>query len=102
VQATLAELTARGIVDAIRGHLSAGEILVCGGGAHNGFLMSRLQTLAAPQFTVCTTKQFGFDPDWIEAMAFAWLARQAMHRRAGNLPYVTGAQQPAILGGIYF
>ncbi|MBX3709878.1 MAG: anhydro-N-acetylmuramic acid kinase [Gammaproteobacteria bacterium] len=102
VQATLVELTARSIIDAIHQQLPAGEILICGGGTHNAFLMSRLHDLAAPQFIVDTTQKYGLDPDWIEATAFAWLARQTLKREPGNLPSVTGAKQPATLGGIYY
>ncbi|RDI41720.1 anhydro-N-acetylmuramic acid kinase [Aquicella lusitana] len=102
VQATLAELTAVSILEAIQRYFSSGEILVCGGGAHNAFLMQRMQTLAAPHFTVASTKAYGIDPDWMEATAFAWLAKQTLHRQPGNLPSVTGAKQAAILGGIYY
>jgi anhydro-N-acetylmuramic acid kinase len=102
VQATLTELTARSIVDTIRQHLASGEILICGGGAHNAYLMSRLQILAQTQFTVDSTQKYGFDPNWIEALAFAWLARQTMKRLPGNLPSVTGAKSAAVLGGIYY
>lgn len=102
VQATLTELTARSIVETIRQHLSAGEILICGGGAHNTYLMSRIQALAQPEFTVATTQKYGLNPDWIEAMAFAWLARQTLHRLPGNIPQVTGATRAAVLGGIYY
>jgi len=102
IQASLAELTAQSIIDAIRKNLSSGEILICGGGVHNGHLMSRLQMLAQPDFTVNSTQQYGFDPDLMEAMAFAWLASQTLNRLSGNLPKVTGAQRSAILGGIYY
>lgn len=102
VQTTLVELTARTIIDAILHYLAAGEILVCGGGAHNAFLLTRLRDLGKPHFQVETTQKYGVDPDWVEAMAFAWLARQTMNRLPGNLPSVTGAKLPAVLGGVYF
>lgn len=102
VQATLVELTARSIIDAIHKNLSCGEILICGGGVHNQYLMSRLHALAQPDFTVDSTQKYGVDPDWMEAMAFAWLARQTLNRLSGNLPSVTGAKRSAILGGIYY
>lgn len=101
VQATLAELTAHSIVHAVLPHLTQGEILVCGGGARNTFLMSRLQAIAGSHFCVQSTEALGIHPDWVEAVAFAWLARQTMHRQAGNLPSVTGAAQAAVLGGVY-
>lgn len=102
IQATLAELTAYCIITPLRDHIPSGEILICGGGVHNAFLMSRLQTLAKPHFTVSSTEKYGANPDWIEAMAFAWLARQTLTKQPGNLPTVTGAKRAAILGGIYY
>lgn len=101
VQATLTELTAASILDAVKQYMPKGEILVCGGGAHNAFLMKRLQKLAHETFTVDSTAKYGIDPDWMEAMAFAWLARQTLNKKSGSLPSVTGAKQPCILGGIY-
>jgi anhydro-N-acetylmuramic acid kinase len=79
-----------------------GEILICGGGAHNRFLMTRINELAKPNLRVDTTQKYGIDPDWVEAVAFAWLAKQTLERQPGNLPSVTGAKQAAILGGIYY
>ena len=102
VQRTLAELTTLNIVNAIKKHFQQGEILVCGGGAHNHFLMSRLQELAKPQFTLDSTERLGIHPDWVEAMAFAWLAKQTLNYAPGNLPSVTGARKASVLGGIYY
>jgi anhydro-N-acetylmuramic acid kinase len=101
VQATLLELTAFTIGDAIRRFAAQSrEVLVCGGGLHNSRLMQRLQELL-PEQTLISTASYGLDPDWMEAMAFAWLARQTLQHRPGNLPSVTGARHPVILGGIY-
>lgn len=100
VQTTLVELTAQTIIDAIKQHFSEGEVLVCGGGVHNHFLMSRLKSLGNT-FTIESTEKYGIDPDWVEAMAFAWLAKQTLTKKAGNIPAVTGASKPAILGGVY-
>lgn len=100
VQATLAELTARGIVDAARQFCNGYSALyVCGGGAHNAFLMQRLADLSGKQ--VDSTAKLGIDPDWMEALAFAWLAKACLEGRPGNLPAVTGARGPRILGAIY-
>lgn len=100
VQATLLELTARGIVEAAQKHCSGFDALfVCGGGVHNSRLMQRLQALAGKP--VQSTKALGMDPDWMEALAFAWLAKQCLEGRPGNLPTVTGAAGPRILGAIY-
>lgn len=101
VQATLVELTARSILEAINNHFARGEIFICGGGVHNGFLMSRIKSLAK-NFSVESTETFGVNPDWVEAMAFAWLAQQTLKKKSGNITTVTGAKQPVILGGVYY
>lgn len=101
VQATLLELTATAIADAI--HRWCGrptEILICGGGAKNAALMRRLAALL-PDATLSPTSTLGVGADWVEALAFAWLARQALLSQPGNLPAVTGAREPRILGAIY-
>lgn len=101
VQATLLELTARSIASAIARHApDVEEVLVCGGGVHNGALMRRLDDVLAPS-TVLATSRYGIDPDFLEATAFAWLARQRLLGLPGNLPAVTGARGPRVLGGIY-
>ncbi len=101
VQATLTELTARSIAAAIGRHAPlTDEVLVCGGGVHNGYLLERLQAALAPT-TLASTTDHGMDPAWIEAAAFAWLAARRLDGRPGNLPSVTGARDPAILGAIY-
>ncbi|WP_405229363.1 anhydro-N-acetylmuramic acid kinase [Lentisalinibacter sediminis] len=101
VQATLCELTAVTVARAVGEHApGVNRVLVCGGGAHNGFLMERLTELCTPA-EVTSTATAGLDPDWVEAAAFAWLARETLAGRPGNRPRVTGAQSAAILGGIY-
>ena len=101
VQATLVALTARTIGDAVRGYApDAEEILVCGGGANNATLMRRLEAELAPR-SVGTTADEGVPVDQVEALAFAWLAREALAGRPGNLPAVTGAKGKRILGAIY-
>lgn len=101
VQATLCELTAQTIVDAIRRHApETTEVLACGGGVRNLALMFRLQVLLG-DIALGSIEDHGVPPDWIEAMAFAWLARQTLAGQPGNLPTVTGATRPVILGGIY-
>lgn len=101
VQATLVALTAHSIVNAIKKYFSSGEIFVCGGGAQNGFLLQQIQHIA-PEFSVNTTEKLGVHPDWVEAMAFAWLAKQTLEKKPGNLTAVTGAEKHTILGGVYF
>ncbi|MCK4951294.1 MAG: anhydro-N-acetylmuramic acid kinase [Gammaproteobacteria bacterium] len=101
VQTTLCELSARTITEAILQYApESTEILVCGGGAHNLSLMFRIQALLGNK-RLFTTEDYGLDPDWIEAMAFAWLAKQTMEEKPGNIPEVTGARHPVVLGGIY-
>jgi anhydro-N-acetylmuramic acid kinase len=101
VQATLCELTARSISDAIHEHApQTHEVLVCGGGVHNLALMLRLQMLMGT-IRVVSTEEFNTDPDYVEAIAFAWLAKQTLQGGAGNLPSVTGAGRAVVLGGIY-
>ncbi|TAL94641.1 MAG: anhydro-N-acetylmuramic acid kinase [Rhodanobacter sp.] len=101
VQATLLELTARSVANAVAQHApGADKVLVCGGGVHNARLMQRLEELLAPH-SLCSTAEHGIDPDFLEATAFAWLARQRLLKLPGNLPAVTGARGPRVLGAIY-
>lgn len=103
IQATLTELTAITISLNIKSHKGTQEYdgcYVCGGGARNAFLMERLQQ-HLPDITVDTTQKLGIDPDWMEAIAFAWLAKRTMEGKTGNSPSSTGANGPRILGAIY-
>ena len=101
VQATLAELTARAIAGSLRSaSFAPDEIYVCGGGAHNHDLMRRLLRLSRPA-KLDTTQALGLHPDWVEAAAFAWLARQRIENLPGNAPAVTGARGPRVLGAVY-
>jgi anhydro-N-acetylmuramic acid kinase len=101
VQASLLEFTARSVVDAIDRHAGdAHDVVACGGGVHNGALMRRLAGLM-PGRQFRSTGSIGIDPDHVEAMAFAWLARQRVLGRPGNLPAVTGARGARVLGAIY-
>ena len=101
VQATLTELTARACVtDVLRHANEAHELIVCGGGALNGLLMSRLQA-GLPRMRVVSSDERGMPPLHVEAAAFAWLARQTVLGLPGNLPKVTGARGARILGGIF-
>ena len=101
VQATLCELTAASIADAIKGYAPAeSEIIVCGGGARNTDLMDRLAKRLSG-YTFKTSDKLGIAAEWVEATAFAWLARESLANRPGNVPTVTGAKHPVVLGGIY-
>lgn len=97
IQSTLCDLTATSIIRDINQYAAdTEEIYICGGGVHNKALMSRLQALT--KCPVTTTEKLGVHPDWVEAMAFAWLAYQHKHQLTGNLPSVTGATKAVILG----
>jgi len=101
VQATLLELTAGTIAKAVASHgQSASGVFVCGGGAHNRRLMARLAELMdAAQ--VGSTEDLGAPPDAVEAMMIAWLAWRRVEGIAANLPSVTGAECPVLMGAIY-
>lgn len=101
VQRTLLEFTAKSISVAVHDYCdNVDEIYLCGGGAYNNLLVQRLQQLLHP-VRIGPTDDLGIDTRWVEATAFAWLARQCMHRKPGNLATVTGAAGPRILGAIY-
>jgi len=101
VQATLTALTAEAAAHALRARLpGTRRLLVCGGGARNPMLMQALAA-ALPGVQVETTAAAGLDPDYVEAAAFAWLARETLAGRAGNLPAATGARGPRVLGALY-
>ena len=101
VQATLLALTAQSISHDIKKIAQNCEVFVCGGGAYNFRLLNELQ-IQLPKHQVLSTTSLGIAPEWIEAMAFAWLAQQTMNRQSGNLCAVTGAREKVILGGVYF
>ncbi len=101
VQATLCELTAITVADALRATQPAtARVLICGGGVHNAFLLARLAA-QLPNARIESTARYGLDPDMVEAMGFAWLARETLAGRPGNLPEVTGARGPRVLGAIH-
>jgi anhydro-N-acetylmuramic acid kinase len=101
VQATLAEFTAQSLTRAICTWCgNPQEVLLCGGGVHNADLVGRI-VRALPASRVTSTSALGIDPDYVEACAFAWLAWRALNTLPGNLPAVTGARGPRVLGAIY-
>ncbi|QUM77772.1 anhydro-N-acetylmuramic acid kinase [Moritella sp. 24] len=106
VQRTLTRFTAVSIVNEVNklmvsdDIITNSEVYICGGGASNPLLMSDLARLL-PNSPVMTTTEIGIDPNWVEAIAFAWLAKQHVHKLPGNLPAVTGASRLAILGAFY-
>ena len=101
VQATLLELTALSVAEALRATQPGTQrVIACGGGVHNPVLMRRIAA-QLPGIAVESSAQHGLDPDFIEAMGFAWLARETLAGRPGNLPGVTGARGPRVLGALY-
>lgn len=101
VQSTLCELTAQTISAAILecAH-KTDDVFVCGGGVHNSELMRRLDS-SLENVAFHSTSAAGLDPDWIEAVAFAWLAMRTLNGQTGNLPSVTGASHKVVLGAIH-
>ncbi|MGD8927010.1 MAG: anhydro-N-acetylmuramic acid kinase [Thioalkalispiraceae bacterium] len=98
---TLTCLTATTITDALKQYAPATrKVFVCGGGVHNSFLLEQLKE-SLGDIELDSTTRLGLDPDWVEACAFAWLARQRLLDLPGNLPSVTGANKVVILGAIY-
>lgn len=103
VAATLTELTAQSICHDLRQHFpDCEELLVCGGGAHNTYLLERIANSAPAGVVIDSTEKLGIAPDWVEAVAFAWFAKQTLEREPSNLPAVTGASTQCVLGGIYY
>jgi len=101
VQASLCQFTCDSIIYAVKNYLPAiSSLIVCGGGAHNANLINHL-TEKLPKTKLSTSDDFGIHPDWVEAIAFAWLARQTINKKPGNLPAVTGAGQATVLGALY-
>lgn len=102
VQATLTAFSATTVCDAIKQYASeTDEVIICGGGAHNSYLVQLIKN-ELTAIEVNSSEHYGLDPDYIEATAFAWLAKQTLDKKAGNLPDVTGASKRVILGGVYF
>ena len=101
VMRTLLELTVRSVADAVQ-HFAADieTLYLCGGGASNPLLVDRLRHALVPR-QVASTDTLGLSPDWVEAVCFAWLAKRRMENLPGNLPSVTGASRPVVLGGVY-
>jgi anhydro-N-acetylmuramic acid kinase len=100
VQATLLKFTVETIANDIKKLCNPKNIFVCGGGVHNGALMEKLQQ-ELPNSQVCSSSVAGIDPDWVEAIAFAWMAKQTIEGNKIDSSAFTGADLPIILGGIY-
>jgi anhydro-N-acetylmuramic acid kinase len=100
IQATLLEYTAATVADAVRRHAPGAALYACGGGAHNSALLAELALRVSPA-PVATTAALGLDPDYVEAIAFAWFAERTLAGLPSSAPSVTGARGARILGGIY-
>lgn len=101
VQATLTELTAISISrSAQQCDTRAQEVYICGGGAHNQYLMERISHHFAG-IPVASSGKLGIEPDWVEAATFAWLAYKTLQGQPGSASAVTGASGSRILGAIY-
>jgi anhydro-N-acetylmuramic acid kinase len=101
VQATLLEYSARTIAHALNATQPATQrVIACGGGVHNPVLLARIAA-HLPGITVESSAVHGLDPDFVEALGFAWLAQRTLSGQPGNLPSVSGARGPRVLGAIY-
>lgn len=101
VQASLVRLTAESVANALTQHVPRPqEVYLCGGGSKNTLLVDALAAGLAP-VPVRLTDALGFPAQWVEAAAFAWLAHQTLEGRPGNIPSVTGARHPVVLGAVY-
>ncbi len=101
VQATLCALSAITIADAVTDFApDTADLLICGGGAHNPTLLHEIE-IRLPGVSVAPTSTAGLDPDWVEAVAFAWLAMRHLQGLPGNLPSVTGASDAVVLGALH-
>ena len=100
VARTLVALTAQSIYEALNKCGGVDEVYLCGGGAHNSLLREELQALLGDK-KVLTTEKLGIGVDWLEAAAFAWLAKQTIENKPSNLPAVTGASGLRVLGAIF-
>ncbi|HEY2685516.1 MAG TPA: anhydro-N-acetylmuramic acid kinase [Steroidobacteraceae bacterium] len=100
VQATLQEYTAETVVDAVKRHAPGAALYLCGGGAHNKALMASMARRLAPN-KVASTEALGLNPDFVEAIAFAWFAKNTLEGRTSSAGSVTGARGARILGGVY-
>ncbi len=102
VAATLVELTVSSIKNALSTWApNTIQVIACGGGCSNEFLMGKLAKRIYP-IRLTTTSEYGIDADWVEATAFAWLAKQTLLKNPGNAHHSTGAKHPCILGGVYY
>ncbi|MEX2474308.1 anhydro-N-acetylmuramic acid kinase [Marinobacter sp.] len=100
IQRTLLELTVASIARQLPRSPEM-TIFACGGGTRNTFLMRELKRTCSP-FLMSSTAELGLDPQWVEPVAFGWLAKQTMAGLPGNLPEVTGARGERILGAVYY
>lgn len=100
VQATLQQYTAESVADAVKRYAPGASLYCCGGGAHNRALLQSLAQLLAPH-RVASTLELGLNPDYVEAVAFAWFAKNTLEGRTSSAGSVTGATGARILGGVY-
>lgn len=103
--ATATRFTAESIAFACRRYVMPHnvyeEAIVSGGGARNEYLMEQLRA-AIPELSIKESDEYGLPAAAKEAVAFALLANEAIHGAANNLPSVTGASRPVVLGTFAF
>ena len=105
IQRTLLELTAVTIAKSVKKTPKVSNVIVCGGGRRNEFLMERISSLLnledKGRYVVDASEHWGIDGDSLEASAFAWLAFRRLNNLVGAVPSVTGAKKPSVLGAVY-
>ena len=105
VQRTLLELTAATISKSVKNTPKISNVIVCGGGRNNEFLMERISSLLNIEgqggYVLDASEHWGLDGDSLEASAFAWLAFRRLNNLVGAVPSVTGAKKPSVLGAVY-
>jgi anhydro-N-acetylmuramic acid kinase len=98
IQATLTALSAKSIANDISNNIDNGPVYICGGGVHNNFLLNLIQEFLGNKYAVRSSDAVGIAPDWLEAICFAWLAKQRINKSYLDLSQITGSSEPLMLG----
>lgn len=101
IQTTLTHLTALSIANCLNENNNEHDaVYLCGGGTKNLYLMEQIEHYSN-KTKIGTTMSLGIDPDFVEAVAFAWLAKTRIEEKALDTRLITGASRPVILGAVY-
>ena len=96
MQATLNQLTAEQVHKALPEDIHI--LVVCGGGVHNAHLMDMIDDTVEP--LVVTSDTFAIDPDYVEAVCFAWLGLQCLDNKQLKTEKITGSITSGVLGSM--